>query len=66
MLALVNLLSVKEAAENLGVTIGRVHQLITDKRLPAQKLGSQFVVKKEDLELVRERKTGRPRKNTQE
>ena len=62
MFEFVELVTVKEAAQILGITIGRVHQLIADERLPAEKLGSQFTIKKADLELVRERKVGRPKK----
>lgn len=57
-----DLVTVKEAAEILNVTVGRVHQLINENRLPAEKLGSQYVVKKSDLELVNDRKPGRPKK----
>lgn len=56
------LLTVKEVANELGITVWRVHQLIKADRLPAEKLGSQYVVKKNDLELVRERTPGRPKK----
>lgn len=56
------LVTVKEAAGLLEVTVGRVHQFIGDNRLPAEKLGSQYVIKRSDLDLVRERKTGRPAK----
>lgn len=57
------LLSVKEAALELGVNRQRVQALITSGRLPAQKIGSYYVIRESDLELVRERKTGRPPKN---
>ncbi len=56
------LLSVKESAELLGVNRQRVQVLITEGRLPAQKIGNSYVVKESDLELVKERKTGRPKK----
>lgn len=59
----VELLTVKEVAKELGITVWRVHQLIKDKRLPAEKLGSQYIVKRENLALVEERKVGRPRKD---
>ncbi len=58
----VDLLTVKEAAELLEVTVGRVHQLINEERLPAEKLGSQYVIKKCDLDLVKDRVVGRPPK----
>ena len=58
------LLSVVESAERLGVNRQRVQVLITEERLPAQKIGNSYVIKESDLELVKERKTGRPKKQT--
>ena len=60
------LLSVKESAELLGVNRQRVQALITDGRLPAQKIGNSYVIKESDLELVKDRKTGRPPKDKTE
>jgi excisionase family DNA binding protein len=56
------LLSVKQAAAALGVNRQRVQQLIESKRLPAEKVGAYYVIREADLELVRERKAGRPPK----
>jgi excisionase family DNA binding protein len=56
----VKLLSVAEAAERLGVTRARVNQFISEKRLPAQRIGRSFAIREEDLKLVENRKTGRP------
>ena len=56
------LLSVKQAAAALGVNRQRVQQLIESKRLPAQKVGAYYVIREIDLELVRDRKAGRPPK----
>lgn len=56
------LLSVKQAAAALGVNRQRVQQLIESKRLPAEKVGAFYVIREIDLELVRERKVGRPPK----
>jgi len=56
------LLSVKQAAAALGVNRQRVQQLIESKRLPAEKVGAYYVIREIDLELVRERRTGRPPK----
>jgi excisionase family DNA binding protein len=56
------LLTTKQAAERLGVSIGRVHQLINEGRLPAEKLGRDYVIREEDLKLVEGRKVGRPPK----
>jgi len=58
-----DLISSKEAAEKLGVSLRRVQALITEGRLPAQKIGNSYVVNEKDLELVRERKSGRPAKD---
>jgi excisionase family DNA binding protein len=58
-----NLVTVLEAAKELGVSTRRVHALIEAKRLPAKKLGSYYVIKKKDLDLVRERNVGRPSKS---
>lgn len=57
-----NLLTVQQAAEKLGVHRSRVHALIKAERLPAQKYGNQYLIKESDLKLVEERKTGRPPK----
>jgi excisionase family DNA binding protein len=59
-----NLLTTKEVAARLGVTIQRVQALIQDGRLPASKLGRDYVIKEQDLKLVADRKPGRPRKQT--
>ena len=61
-----NLLSVTEAAKRLGVIRQRVFQFIQTGRLPAVMVGSQYVIKELDLELVAERKTGRPPKSNDE
>ena len=57
------LLSVKESAEKLGVNRQRVQTLITEGRLPAQKIGNSYVIKESDLALVADRKVGRPPKS---
>jgi excisionase family DNA binding protein len=57
------LLSVTETAKRLGVIRQRVLQLINSGRLPAVKVGNAYVIKEQDLELVAERKVGRPQKN---
>ncbi len=58
-----NLLSVTEAAKRLGVIRQRVFQLIQTGKLPAVMVGSQYVIKESDLELVADRKAGRPPKD---
>lgn len=57
-----NYLTTKEVAEKLGISVGRVKQLIVEKRLPATKKGNTNLVKEEDLRLVENRKVGRPSK----
>ncbi len=58
-----SLLTTKEAAARLGVTVPRVHTFIKEGRLPAAKMGRDFFIKEEDLKLVENRKTGRPPNN---
>ena len=59
-------LTAKQAAEKLGVSAGRVRQLVVEKRLPAIKFGNSLMILESDLELVRERKkTGRPPKENE-
>ncbi len=56
-------LTAKQVAEKLGVTAGRVRQLVAENRLPATKFGNSLMILESDLDLVRERKkTGRPPK----
>jgi excisionase family DNA binding protein len=57
-------LTAKQAAEKLGVSAGRVRQLVVENRLPAKKFGNSLMILESDLELVRNRKrTGRPPKD---
>lgn len=56
------LLTTKEAAARLGISVMRVQQLIWDGRLPAEKMGRDYFIKEDDLKLVEDRKPGRPRK----
>ncbi len=55
-------LTVKQAASELGVSVPRVHQLIQEERLPAEKLGRDWIIESSDLEKVKDRPTGRPAK----
>jgi len=43
-----NLLSVKEVAEKRGVTVWRIHQLIKDGTLQAEKHGNQYLIRIND------------------
>jgi excisionase family DNA binding protein len=60
MLSRMSLLTTKEVAERLGVTVPRVHTFIKEGRLPAEKMGRDFFINESDLKLVANRKTGRP------
>jgi len=56
------LLNTSEAAERLNVTAIRIRQLINEERLPAEKVGRDYVIREADLKLVENRPTGRPKK----
>lgn len=55
-------ITTKIAAEKLGVSMRRVTALIKEGRLPSMQVGREHLIKESDLELVRERKAGRPPK----
>jgi excisionase family DNA binding protein len=57
-----SLLTTKEVAERLGVSLRRVQAMITAGRLSAQKMGRDYFVQESDLKLVEGRKSGRPPK----
>lgn len=56
------LLTTAEAAAQLGVHRTRVHVLIHEGRLPAERFGRAYMIKESDLKLVEDRKPGRPPK----
>ena len=56
------LLTTAQVAEQLGVHRTRVNILIKEGRLPAQKFGRAYLVQEKDLQLVSERRVGRPSK----
>lgn len=51
-----------QAAVALNVSQRRVQALITAGRLPATRIGRDLLIEARDLERVRVRKSGRPRK----
>ena len=55
-------LSTKGAAQELGICDSRVRHLILTGRLKAEKLGHDGLILPKDLNAVRVRKTGRPRR----
>lgn len=57
-----NLLTTQQAAERLGISQPRIYQLISEGRLPAQKIGRDYLIDEKDLKLVENRKVGRPPK----
>ena len=58
-----DLLTINQAAEKLKLSRRRVQDLITEKRLPAEKVGNLYLIKRDDLKLVENRKkAGRPPK----
>ena len=59
-------LTTNEAAERLGVHVTRVRALIVAERLPAQKIGRDYMIRETDLKLVEDRKPGRPPKQAPE
>ena len=56
------IISTAEAAKRLGVTANRVRKMILAKRLKAIKVGREWLIDPKDLEAVKDRKVGRPRK----
>ncbi|HKG58369.1 MAG TPA: helix-turn-helix domain-containing protein [Pyrinomonadaceae bacterium] len=56
------IITTTEAARRLGVTPNRVRALIEAKRLKAFKYGREWLIDPKDLDAVKVRKVGRPRK----
>lgn len=59
------IISTAEAAKRLGVTPDRVRKMIVAKRLKATKVGNVWLIDPKDLDAVKDRKVGRPRKTRQ-
>lgn len=57
------IITTTEAAKRLGVTPTRVRALIESGRLKAFKYGREWLIDPKDLEAVKNRKVGRPRKS---
>ena len=56
------ILTTKQAAKALRVNDSRVRQLILSGRLPAIKIGRDWIIQKKDLKKVENRNPGRPKK----
>lgn len=61
-----NLLTTQQASKILGVNPSRVRQFILEGRLPAIKIGRDWIISKDDLNKVANRKAGRPKKNSRD
>lgn len=57
------LISTEEAARRLGITPRRVRALILAERLPALKVARDWLIEEANLDLVKDRPVGRPRKD---
>jgi len=58
------IIDTNKAAKILNVHPSRVRVLIREGRLPAQKVGRDWIIDEMDLDKVRKRKPGRPKKTT--
>lgn len=56
-------MTTQEAAEALGIHRSRVLHLIREGRLKATKHGRDWWIEEADLDAVRDRKNGRPKKS---
>jgi excisionase family DNA binding protein len=56
------IITTTEAAKRLEVTANRVRAMIRAKRLKAFKFGREWLIDPKDLDAVKDRKVGRPRK----
>lgn len=57
-----DLLTTREVAERLNITLRRVRALIEAGKLPSQQYGRDHLIKESDIKLVQNRKPGRPSK----
>lgn len=55
-------LTTKETAEKLGISTGRVRQMVLAGQLQAEKFGRDLMINEAGLENVSDRKAGRPKK----
>ena len=58
-------LTTKQAGKILDVNDSRVRQFILEGRLPTKKFGAVWMIKEKDLEKVKNRIIGRPKKYSQ-
>lgn len=55
------LLNTQQAAERLGISSRRIRVLIAENRLPAERVGRDWVIREADLEAVKDRPNGYPK-----
>lgn len=55
------MLTATQAAARLGITPRRVLALIKSGRLPAEKFGRDWMIREQDLKLIKDRKPGFPK-----
>lgn len=59
------LLTTKEVAKKLGVSVRRIRALITEGKIKAHQLGREYAIEESALEAVKTYgKSGRPAKNS--
>ncbi len=58
-------LTTKEVADQVGLTYGRIHQMIKSGDIEAEKIGRDYIVDLKYVEIIKNRpeKRGRSRKN---
>lgn len=61
-----DLLSTAEAAAELGIKQPRLNVLLNAGRLPARRIGKVWIIRRADLDLVRDRPPGRPRNKSED
>lgn len=57
-----DLMTTRDAAKALGVSLRQVQTLIQQGKLPAEKVGRDYFIMESDLKLVEHRPVGRPPK----
>lgn len=55
------LITTKDAADKLSLSVRRVQELVKQGRIPAQLIGGVYMIDHRDLAKVKDRKPGRPK-----
>ena len=55
------ILTTRQVAERLNISLRRVQALIKNGRLPSQQIGREHLIREADIQLVENRTPGRPR-----